>query len=324
MAINVNEVKRRLLVLLNNPNLVNEYIRQYGPTIDIKCIKAVKESQKRNIPPDAKHQDGDDPIFEIKAKCPVCNKEEITGYELRAKTQQVTQNRFLVPSYTGTQNYNTVDYSLIAVTICPRCLYASPDKKDFIRHQIASGVEVKSQLSGSILITLQEKIGERKALLNSITDYETYFVRPRYYDSAMDSYRLAMSRAKVEAWYELPYSYYKLGSYALRIAKIMKDSSLDDTETLEEALSYFEVAFRTSNCPAEDLEMQVIYLIIAINIRLNDFNKANSYISVFSNLKNTRIAEMKENPQLTTTIIDKWNDRAKFLWEDRHCPSLFE
>ena len=41
MAIDVVEVKRRLNALLNDVNLVNEYIRQFGPSIDIKNIKAV-------------------------------------------------------------------------------------------------------------------------------------------------------------------------------------------------------------------------------------------------------------------------------------------
>ena len=37
----------------------------------------------------------------------------------------------------------------------------------------------------------------------------------------------------------------------------------------------------------------------------------------FSNLKNQRKAEMKENPKVNTTAIEKWEGKAKFLWEDR-------
>ncbi|KMQ53022.1 hypothetical protein CHISP_0243 [Chitinispirillum alkaliphilum] len=320
MSIDVVEVKRRLLALLNDPNMVNDYLRRYGPVIDIKKIKAVKKNRASDSLPNREN----DPIYEITVKCPVCNQDKITGYELRAKTQQVVQNRFLVPSYEGTMNYETVDYSLLAVTVCPRCLFASPDKKDFIKKQLSGPGEVKSQLSSHIIMSIQERTGERKAQLSPVSDFTSYFNRPRNFEASIDSYKLAMSRAKAESWHEQPYSYFKLGSYALRVAKIMQDNHIDDTDILKEALGYFGEAFRTSNCPSEELELQTIYLIVALCLRLNESKKAHSYIGVFTNLKNTRLEEMRENPKLNTTAIDRWNDRAKFLWEERDDPDLFK
>jgi len=323
MTIDVVEVKRRLLALLNDSNLVNEYVRQYGPSIDIKNIKAVKEAKKRNSVHLEEGGIGEDPIYEIKVKCPVCNQENITCYELRAKSQQILQNKFLVPIYVGTAGFKTLDYTLLSVTVCPRCLFASSDKKDFYRFDNTSHSEIKTQLASNVILTLQEKIGERKALLKTVTDYETHFKRPRTYESAIDSYRLSCSRANVEAWYEQPNALYKLGAYNLRIAKIIKDSTGDNTETLREALGYFEEAFKTSNCPTEEIEMQVIYLITVLYLRLGDFKKANSYIGVFNNLHNARNAEMRENPKLNTVTIDKWADKAKYLWDDRERTDLF-
>jgi uncharacterized protein (DUF2225 family) len=323
MTIDVTEVKRRLQVFLSDQNLVNEYIRQFGPSIDPKNIKAIKESKSGALQSGDAASVGNDPIYEILVKCPVCNKDKIPRYELRAKSQQVTQNKFLVPLYDGAPPYRTVDYTLFAVTVCPRCLFASPDKKDFIHSAVAGQGENKSQLTGNVLMTLQEKIGERKAILKPQCDCEAYFNRQRTREAAIDSYRLAMSRAKVEAWYEQPYSLYKLGAYALRIAKITKDACLDNREHLREALAYFEEAFKASNSPSEDIEMQIIYTIIALNIKLEDQKKANSYIGVFSNLQTTRKAEMRDNPKLTTAVIDRWTDKAKFLWEDRDRSDLF-
>jgi uncharacterized protein (DUF2225 family) len=320
MTIDVTEVKRRLQALLNDSNLVNDYIRQFGPTIDIKHIKAIKESRSRNVRED-ENEEGEDPVFEVKVKCPICNQDSIICYELRAKSQQITQNKFLVPLYNGALGFRTVDYTLIAVTVCPRCLFASPDKKDFSREGTG---DVKSQLPSNVLITLQEKIGERRAILKSVNDYNGYFKRPRSDDAAIDSYRLAMARAQIEAWYELPYALYKLGAYALKIAKILKDSGNDNREALREALTYYEEAFKTSNCPSEEIEMQVVYVIIAIYLKLEDFKKANSYIGVFNNLHNTRASEMRENPKINTIVIDKWADKAKYLWEDRESADLFK
>jgi len=317
MAIDVAEVKRRLLSLLNDANLVNEYLRQYGPTLDIKHIKAIKDARAKSNSV-AAETSGQDPIFEIKVNCPVCGMEDIECYELRAKSQQISKNNFLVPLYEGTGDYKTVDYTLIAATVCPRCLFASPDKKDWTRD------DEKSQLPGNVIMTLQEKIGERKAILKTVTDVKNYFARPRSMDAALVSYQLCMARARVEAWYEQPYGLYKLGAYALRIAKIIKDTEGDNRESLREALGFLEEAFRTSNCPSEEIEMQVIYSVIALNLKLGDEKKANSFSGVFTNLHNTRVAEMKDDPKLTLTIIDKWTDKAKILWEDRDRPDLFK
>lgn len=325
MPSDVSEVKRRLLLLLNDQNLVDDYIRQYGATIDIKHIKAIKEKREPDIS-SKNNDDGNeqDPVYEIKVKCPVCLYSKISCNELRAKSQQILPNKFLIPTYNGACGFRTVDYNMIAVTVCPKCLFASPDKKDFSRSGLHDQAEIKSQIANGILMVLKEKVGERKALLGSVTDYINYFNRPRSAEAAIDSYKLAMARAKAEAWYEQPYSLYKLGAYTLKIAKILKDSGRDNIEQLKEALEYFEDAFRTSNCPLEDLEMQVIYTIVALNIKLLDFKKANSFLTVFANLLNDRIAEMKENPKLNTVTIEKWADRAKFLWEDRENPDLFK
>jgi uncharacterized protein (DUF2225 family) len=307
----------------NNENLVNEYIRLYGPSVNIKHIKEVNERHEKSRHEIKKNEAGKDPIYAIKVKCPVCNQTDITCYELRAKSQQIRQNKFLVPIYSGTADYKTVDYSFLSVIVCPRCLFASPDKKDFIRKDLTQHIEKKSQIPHTILMALQEKIGERKALLKSVSDYESYFKRPRYEEVAINSYRLAMTRAQIEAWFEQPYSLYKLAAYSLRIAKIIKDSGGDNREMLTAALNYCEEAFRTSNCPVEEIEMQVIYIIVALALKLGDQKKANAYLGVYTNLRNDRLTEMKTKPSLTTAVIDKWAKKAQFLWEDRDNETLF-
>ncbi len=325
MTIDVAEVKRRLMVLLDDQNLVNDYIRQFGPSIDIKKIKEIKELKNNRL--SAKNTNigpGNDPVYEIKLKCPVCNKDDISRYELRAKSQQITVNKFLVPVFSGIAPYFTIDYTLLAVTVCPRCLFASPDKKDFIYQGVGGRGDGKTQLNTNIILTLQEKVGERKAIMKPGCDTTTYFNRNRSIDAAIDSYRLSVLRAKVEAWYEQPNSFYKIGSYYLRIAKLKKDSGIDNKDSLSEALRFFEEAFRTSNCPSEEIEMQVIYLIVALSMKLGDNKKAGSYIGVFGNLLAERKIEMRENPKLSTIFIDRWSDKAKRLWEDRDDPDLFK
>jgi len=69
MAIDVVEVRRRLLSLLTDPNLVNDYLRQYGPNLDIKHIKALKEARAKASEL-AEEGAGQDPIYEIIVSCP--------------------------------------------------------------------------------------------------------------------------------------------------------------------------------------------------------------------------------------------------------------
>lgn len=322
MAIQVAEVRRRLHALLHDDTLVNEYIRQYGPKIDIKSIKAIKEFRAKTESYTGEEGSGEDPIYEVSMTCPVCAT-DVTFYDLRAKSQQISQNKFLVPVYQGVTGYRSVDYTLLGPAVCCRCLFASSDKKDFIRRSPAGDQKLKSQLISNVITALQEKVGERQAVLGPLANPEEFFRRPRTAQEALSAYRLCISRASVEAWYEQPYSMYKMGAYALRIAHIMKNAGLENTEAIKEALGYLEEAFRVSNCPSEEIEMQVIYLIVAVSLKLGDFSKAHSYLTVFTNLKNTRLAEMKEIANLNTVTIDKWNEKAKTLWEDREEADLF-
>lgn len=259
-----------------------------------------------------------DPLYETLVKCPVCNKEKVKRYDLKAKAMQITQNNFLIPIYKEISPYRSCDYTMISVTVCPRCLFASPDKKDFNHFDISGQKEIKSQLSENVIITLQEKAIERKKKLKPDCDLETYFGKIRTPEAAIDSYQLAIMRAKIESYYETPYSFYKMGAYFLRIARLMKVyTSLDNSQTLLNSLNCFEDAFKNSNCPSEEIEMQTIYLIIALSLKIKDDKKASSYMNVFTNLRSAKVAEQKKNSQISTTIIDRWYEKARFLWEER-------
>jgi uncharacterized protein (DUF2225 family) len=321
MPINVPEVKRRLVTLLDDENLANEYIRRFGPKLDIKNIKQIKDSKKAQTRED--EGAGKDPIYEIKLKCPVCNTDDVIGYELYGKSQAMTFNKFMVPVYEGAMGFRTINFSRLAVIVCPRCLCASPDKKDFIALSSIAKSNI-SQLPPNTLMTLQERIGERKALLKSVSDPKSFFRRPRTDDAAILSYRLALLRASVEAYYEIPYAYYKMGAYCLKIAQIFKNSGGNNEEHLKEALDFYSDAFRLSNCPSEDIEYQTIYTIIALQMRLGNDSKAASYIGVLDRIESDLKKKMREDPKVTLTYIDKWLRIAKTLWEDRSNPDLFK
>jgi uncharacterized protein (DUF2225 family) len=316
MTIDAAEVKKRLFLVFKDDAKVYEYLRHYGPVIEASFVNELNQevalrSQRR----EEKNEEGEDPVFVINVTCPVCGQADISGYELRAKSQAITQNRFLVPFYKGATGYRTIDYTLLSVTVCPRCLFASPDKKDFSRPATDKTNEVKSRLTSNLIISLQEKIGERKRLLSGISNFRAYFERPRIDQAAIDSYRLAMARARAETDHALPYAYYKQGSCALRIAKILKDGGKNNNEMLHVALGMFEESFRQSECPAEEIEMQVLYLIVALSAKLGDARKtkifASAFKSLYTNNKQRANKPATENTAAPALVI-LWNNKVEY------------
>jgi uncharacterized protein (DUF2225 family) len=234
------------------------------------------------------------------------------------------QTAFLVPVYTGANGYKTADYSSLAVAVCPKCLFASPDRKNFNYPSFTGNREEVSSLPVTVIMNLKDKIDERKALLPAAVDDNDYFKRERSPEVAIQSYRLAVARAESEVELMQPYGYFKMASYILKIAHIMKCNGQDDTEPLSEALNYFEKSFAKSECQTDELEMQVVYLIVALFIRLGNLNQANSYLNVFGKLLIERQEQMKKNPSLNTHWIEKWQEKARYLWEERENPEAFE
>ncbi|MBL8028642.1 MAG: DUF2225 domain-containing protein [Fibrobacteres bacterium] len=324
MPVDVKEVKRRLLVFLKDENLVSEYIRRFGPTIDIKNIKLIKENESTDAVKEGDGpSEGADPIFESLLICPVCNKDNIVSYELKAKSQQVVENRLLQQEYLGAMGHKSVDYDNLAVSICPRCLFASPDRKDFSSISKITGKPVPTQIPQNPILTLQEKIGERKSLVAGIANPEDFFKRPRKPDASILSYKLAGMRANVEAYHELPNSLYKLGFYYIKMAKLIKRKGEDDSAALRDALGYFEECFKNSNSSGEATEYKVLYMIIALNIRLKEDRKAQPFIAAFDKIRTELAAKSKTDPKINLSSVDMWLNKAKNIWEDRERNDLW-
>ncbi|MDR0331137.1 MAG: DUF2225 domain-containing protein [Chitinispirillales bacterium] len=265
-----------------------------------------------------------DPVFATTVNCPICGYNGIVGYELRGKSQQVVQTPLLVPVYTGASGYKTVDYSRLSVIVCPKCLFASPDRKNFTYPAFTGNREEPSSLPVGVILSLKDKTEERQKALPAALNDIAYFKRERSAQVAIESYRLATVRAESEAELTQPYAYFKMGSYALKIAYIMQCEGQDDTAVLKEAIAHFEKSYLQSECTSDELEMQVVYLMVVLSIRLGDFNKGNSYLTAFGKLLNERIEAMKKNPSLNTKWIEKWQDKARYMWEERENPDLFK
>lgn len=325
MPVNVKEVKRRLDFLLKDENLVSDYIRRFGPVINMKNIKEIKTSNisLETSGDSADSAAGNDPVFETKLNCPVCNNENITGYELKAKSQQQIENKLTQIEYIGALGHKTVDYDQLSVTVCPRCLFASPDKKDFITVSTFSGKVTPSSITQNAILTLQEKIGERKGTIEGIADIDNFFQRPRNLDAVIASYKLAILRGQTEVYHEQVNALFKIGAYHLKVAKFKKAKGEDEEASLRDALDCFSECFKTSNTSTETLEYRTIYMIIVLHIRLKEQKKAHPYIGVLDKIKTDLKIEEKSGKRVVFTVIDQWLSKAKLLWEDKDLDDLF-
>jgi len=208
-------VRKKLEVLLKDDTLVEKYLRVFGPKLDMGNITKLKQEQMRTASPEGTMGDKNDPTFQIMVKCPICNQEDIVCHELKAKSLTSALDKFQVPRYTGVKPFRTINYSLFAVTVCPSCLFASPDKRDFTTFTVQTRSENKSQLSPMVLEELRKRVEERKKLIPA-ADYAAFFSQPRTIEAGIASYRLAIQRVLAETSLETPFAWYKAGMYGLR------------------------------------------------------------------------------------------------------------
>ncbi|MDB5103781.1 MAG: hypothetical protein JWP91_1470 [Fibrobacteres bacterium] len=322
MGLDDKLVRKKLEVLLKDEALVEKYLRVFGPRLDMNNITKLKQDQLKSGQGGSTGEK-DDPTYQIKVKCPICSQADIICYEIKAKSLASAPDRFLVPRYSGVKPFRTINYSLFSVTVCPSCLFASPDKKDFITFSVQVRAENKSQLSPFVLEELRKRVDERKKLVTA-ADFTQYFAHPRSADVGISSYRLAIHRALVEATLETPLAWYKAGMYSLKIALLTRDAGRDDTPFLKDAVNYLAKSFRNSELKNPELEYQLLYLLAALFLRLEDQTQCQNYLGVLEKWRSEQEKAAKDNPAVNSAHVTRWLDKAKELWTDRELPDLWK
>lgn len=323
MGLDDKLVRKKLEVLLKDDILVERYLRTYGPRLDMAHIAKIKQGAA-----DAAGTGGggaiDDPTYQIKVKCPICNQVDIICYELKAKSLTTTPDRFLIPRYSGVKGFKTLNFTLISVTVCPICLFASPDKRDFTTFSVQARTENKTQIGPFVLDELRKKVEERKTLIGGVSDFAAFFKYPRKTEAAILSYRLAIHRAMVEASLESPLAWYKAGMYLLKIAMLTRDTGGDDEAILKEAVGFLAKSFRNSEVKTPELEYQLVYTISALYLRLEDETQCQAFMGVLDKRRQELDKQSKEDPSVTTVLVEKWIDKIKDMWTDRKDPDMWK
>lgn len=338
-------VIKRLTMLLKEEGLVKEYIDQYGEEINIAHIKAIKEKQEQlslvaeleglNVQPLDDTVEpigiGEDPVYENTLICPVCKYNSVTSYNLRAKSQFVEESHFLVPLYSGIGKFRKENFTKLQTTVCPACLFASPDPKDFSKYIAYTDKTVNSQLlvHRKLLFHLDDTTADRFAFMAQNGVPKPDFSRPRSLQIAILTIRLSIQRAELEREHDLPNTFFKIGSYHLRIAQLLKENGKDNLEELQTAVSYFEKAVLESDCNVFEIEMEALYLCIAINIKLGNKEKVAAFFKLIKDVEMEVTEELKENAALLKykkkfSTMEKWEKRAKTAIEYRDDKSYWE
>jgi uncharacterized protein (DUF2225 family) len=326
-------MRKRLEVLLGDAEMATSYLRAYGPHIDMTKVNHFKEARKkansvsaagRSLSEGGESEGDVDPTYQVQLKCPVCQTAGIECHELKSKSMSVSHDRFHVPRYAPVRGFKTMNFNMISVTVCPKCLFASPDKRDFITWSIQQKADVKSQLGPFVIEELKQKLEQRKAMLPGVSDYAKHFRHPRSATAAVDSYRLAVHRALIEATLDVPLSYYKAAMYHLKIAMFLRDTGKDDEPAIREALPLMMKAFGRNDSENPDFEYQLLHVLVAMHIRLKELEGAQSYLGVLERAKVEKLKAAAADPGLKIGAVEKFTEATKELWTSRLDPDLWK
>ena len=319
-------IVNKLQSLLGSEHLVEAYLNKFGEIVNESYIEQIKNAAaaKKDAAPQANApSSGDDPVYEMLVQCPACNREDIVSYNLRSKSQVIKETLFLVPQYSQMQKYFAVDFNLLQTTVCPDCLLASPDPRDWSQKSKFTGKITESQLNEHtrLLAEIRNQEQARKTKIPDAKGNPTYFARPRSLEKAIESIELSIMRAEAESKYAVTATDFKLGSYYLKIADIQKKQKKDNTETLKKAEQYFSAAAVKSDIPSATLEMMSIYQVVALNLFLGNKTKAAEFLKITKDALREREQRVKEEStsenKAELTEVQKWEKRISNLWEYR-------
>ena len=344
------ELRRRLLILFKQQaSMVDAYFEQFGTEVNMKNIQSIREqfsNTQESAPPTPAPEVSpptpsiiytpealvqpvldeslESPIYSVLVDCPVCKLWSLNSYELKAKALTIANDPYFAPVYNTTGRFQSLNFLTASVTVCTRCLFASPDRRDFVQYNKLRRQTDPSQIAPSVLADLQEATPERLALKESMGIGDELFTVPRNLAAAALSYQLADKRAAHEAHGNMPNSHYKRGSYWVRIALLRRQAKMDDSSALEEAVKHYHQAFMHSDFPSQALEYQTLYLLFTLLLRLGRAKEARDYLTVLDKTRQELEKDKSPVAHSNLLILKKWIDLGRNRWEDREEPRIWK
>lgn len=320
-----NDIRSRLAIFFaNDNNKVEAYLTKFGSSLSMSHINEIRALSPKQIQGLLQiEEQGDDPLYIVDVECPVCHYDKIPFRELRAKSLRTYQNHFCAPLYAGGNGYRNVNYNLYAVTVCKKCLFASPDRKDFRSFSPFTKQWTPSQLPPLVLMELVDNMGERMTMIEGDPFAGGLQAYPRPTGAAILSYRLAMERTEVEKRNGIALASFKKGFYWIKIALMQKMDGKDDTLSLEMAHHELSDAFRRSDFTSPAHEFQLCYTLAALNLRMGNRKECRQFAGILDQAKND-FAQGKRIDRENLSTLSQWIDRFNQLWEQREDDGLWD
>jgi uncharacterized protein (DUF2225 family) len=251
------------------------YLRQTGLVFDVTVPPAAPNTEKEaqdETPGNQKENGkmGDSPFYTKQHICPACDA-QFPSLSVKSKYVRLTRT-----DSDFCPHYATVNPMFYEVLVCPHCGYAfteeMPRLTDREKAILAAQLpEIRSSLSFS---------GERD------------------FDLAVESFRLAIRYLEAIGAKKL-----LLGKFYLKTAWLYRIAGKEEEErrNLQKALAYLEQSYQTEQSADPALELNLIYLLGDLNLRLGNEGAAARWFSqILEHPKRTA------NPGILNRTRDRW------------------
>jgi CheY-like chemotaxis protein len=275
-----------------------------------------------------RHVDGNNSLLARRLECPFHETPvEVEHFVLRTGKILTDTDLFDLPVYkspVGGADY--VDYHLLGVAVCPRCLFATNNPEHFID---PANRKVKSSAHpAGTKRAIAQTAGARLQLAGALP--ADFFTHRRGVTSAMLSYELALASSKTLVERDRQshaFELLRLGNYHLRLANLHKKANAGEatlrthyaaaTEWLREAFTVLDGA------PL----YKAIYQLVALGLASGDDRGAYQYLTRLSELEREPVDAVPDRPALDRYLARcrrAWEDRAdhRFPWTDTPPPGI--
>jgi len=247
-------------------------------------------------------------------QCPMHDgPQPLSRYILRVGAIVTDIDFFDMPVYkSATQGKDFVDFHLLGVMVCPRCLLASNDPRYFTDltdrgEPHVYNAATRQQLRGTI--------SARHDLAGVIP--ESFHTHARTVEEAVVAYELAMhtSRTLYECnRFSLQIELARMGNYHLRLVAVkqLRSHGISQDERVAHyraALDLLGEAFVVVEGP---ILFKVAYQVVALSIALGEDAGAYRYIARLTQMQREALLEKQER-----AALDRYLLRCQTAWEDR-------
>lgn len=236
-------------------------------------------------------------------------------YCLRTGSQRVTTDIFGLTEYSSAEEgFESVDYTLQEVHVCPICLFASSRISHFLNAR-SKTESCSFSVRRSISREFADKLEQRRARILSLSNPDTLFSPNRGLMEADVSYQLAIMSALVFFNHD-PGLYSAWGFrtvvYYLKRAQVHRRYGLPEAEqdNMGKALAILEANLARFNGAQYFYAM---FLLVALSLRLKTRDEAEKYLERFKSIRDNASGRLESKLRLH---CDEYFLRAKKFMEE--------